>query len=490
LPIPGDPAPAGEGFDPVNHPWMVKRKCKPRKVVIAHSGAFAKYVGRLDLVVSNTPSEVTPTGDPADYDSLNGFEVASLRYTAFPINDQVPDEPTMKEMLEPYKRSLDVTADLDILAGYSPTGAKRTATNGGDSPLGNIVATAMWLRNGIQTDFSMTNSTGIRADLVPGPIAVEQMYNIFPFDNSVSKMQLSGLEVQSLFDYIARRSANRACTSQVQIAGARVRINCAGCKRPGVDRACSNDQECPNGQAGSCKNGQCSLDSCAEAVYIGYTDKECKSDSDCAPQDGAVSPGQCDLSGADRGVKGRCQVLINDTGRYELATSNYLAGGGSGFRVLQRNTTQFDTRVQQRDALIDYIRQGKPCGWKAADEDRNRGSDGLQACTVDKDCASTEGDFVCACPGKSEAKRVGPATVCTTKANDACSLTEGRCVLKTCRDEVATFHDKVCAENPNQERCREVVNSCRTAGEECKILSCVDRRLGNFSDGRLEMVGR
>ena len=39
-----------------------------------------------------------------------------------------------------------------------------------------------------------------------------------------------------------------------------------------------------------------------------------------------------------------------------------IAGGGSGFRVLQRNTTQFDTGIQQRDALIDYIRAGAPCG--------------------------------------------------------------------------------------------------------------------------------
>ncbi|MFO0676349.1 MAG: metallophosphatase [Polyangiaceae bacterium] len=40
--------------DPANHPWMFKRACHPRKVVLSHSGAFSKYVGRLDLVLRTT----------------------------------------------------------------------------------------------------------------------------------------------------------------------------------------------------------------------------------------------------------------------------------------------------------------------------------------------------------------------------------------------------------------------------------------------------
>src|SRR6185436_3756717 len=122
--------------------------------------------------------------------------------------------------------------------------AKRTAPQGGDSPLGNLVATGMWLRLGIQTDFSLTNTTGIRADINPGPLTIEQMYNVFPFDNSISKMQLSGLEVQQLFDFVARRSSRRGCTAQSQIAGARVRLNCTACSRPGLDKACTVDTEC------------------------------------------------------------------------------------------------------------------------------------------------------------------------------------------------------------------------------------------------------
>jgi 5'-nucleotidase len=459
--------------DPVNHPWQFKRACKPRKVIIAHSGAFAKYVGRLDLILSNKPEEVSPTGDAADYDKVNGFEVVSSRYKAIPIDAQVPNDPVVEDMLQPYRRSLDTVADLDILAGYSPEGSKRIAGNGGDSPLGNMIASAMWLRLGVQTDLSLTNSPGIRADLLPGPITAEQAFNIFPFDNSITKMQLSGLELQQLFDYIARRSASRGCSTQVQIAGARVRMNCAGCTRANAKGPCNSDADCTYGGAGSCNvtEHQCQPSACADQIYVGHRTQKCTLDSECVPAGETATPGVCDPN------VGLCQSLVTETGRYELATSNYLAGGGSGYRVLQRNTTQFDTKIQQRDALLDYIRQGKPCGYDPA----LAATGGLKACSATSECS--EG-FVCACP--KNATFVNNA--CTTDGK--CSTGSGRCVLSACRDGVAQFHEKACKDTKNSALCEAQIDSCTVAGEECKILACVDRSIGNFSDGRQEMVGR
>jgi hypothetical protein len=153
-------------------------------------------------------------------------------------------------------------------------------------------------------------------------------------------MQLSGVEVQDLFDFVARRSAGRGCVSQAQIAGARVVVDCAKKKSadlsPGV----------------------------ATNIYIGTYQPaiECPNgDSDCPGADAAAKFGSCDAEA------NRCWQPIDPFGTYELATSNYLAAGGSGFRVLQRNTTQFDTQVQQRDALIDYIRAGSPGADEAGD---------------------------------------------------------------------------------------------------------------------------
>jgi len=437
----------------------LKRYCKPRDVILAHSGAFAKYVGRLDLVLSNDPKDLPPLCDPNQaqetcYDPLNGFEVLTNDYTLFPVNDSVPEDPIVSNVLEPYAQGLDQLANLDLLVGYAPDGSRRSSSSGGDSALGNMISNAMWLRLGIQTDFSLTNTTGIRADLVPGPISVEQMYNVFPFDNSITKMQLSGVELQDLFDFVARRSAGRGCVSQIQIAGARIVINCASQTATGIFIGAAFDG-----------NG--------DVVH-------CSDDSQCP----AKIFGQCDV---DAGI---CWQPIEKFGYYELATSNYLGGGGSGFRVLQRNTTQFDTKVQQRDALIDYIRQGIPCGASKAGD--------LRTCSTDADCGCKDGAdpslcnvetgaYVCTCPESAI-----EGETCKTDPSKSCGGA-GSCVLAQCRDDVATFTRQTCLAAPNAEieqHCEDSIAPCAAAGEQCKFLACVDRGLGNFSDGRMRMVGQ
>ena len=451
--------------NPGDAPEKVRRYCKPRDVVLAHSGAFAKYVGRLDLVLSNDPADF----EEDQYFETNGFEALTQEFKLFPVTENEPADPTVLRVLEQYSQGLDALANLELLVGYALDGSRRFSTTGGDSALGNMISTAMWLRLGIQTDFSLTNTTGIRADLVPGPVTVEQMFNIFPFDNSISKMQLSGVEVQDLFNFAARRSSGRGCVSQIQIAGARVVMDCS---KVAADQA---DLEAP-------RPGE------ATHIYIGASTKTCTSDKDCGDQFGA-----CDVEGS-----GRCWVPIDPIGTYELATSNYLAQGGSGFRVLQRNTTQFDTQIQQRDALIDYIRAGSPCG---------AGDDGeLLGCKTDAECASlgtgTEA-FVCACPEASidcandpaacEKPQVSSAPGAICKSNPEKSCSAGSCVLAKCRDDVAAFQRVTCDAAPTEavkKECEGALAPCATAGEQCKFLSCVDRGIGNFSDGRLRMVGQ
>lgn len=451
-------------LDPNDDPTKVKRLCQPRQVILSHPGAFAKYLGRLDVVVSNDPNDFPPG---TIYERNNGFEIIQSSYTLFPINASVPDDPAVAQLLEPYGQGLDATANLDLLVGYAPQGAPRYSTNGGDSALGNLIATAAWLRQGIQTEFSMTNTTGIRADIVPGAVSVEQMFNIFPFDNSISKMQLSGVEVQELFDFVARRSAGRACVSQVQIAGARLVLDCLAQPDPDV----------PPGVA--------------KHIYIGAVEPElpCNSDADCCkPEAGCTGPddvlGACDTNTA------RCWQPIEPVASYELATSNYLATGGSGFRVLQRNTTQVDTKVQQRDALIDFIRAGDPCGSK---EDGT-----LWPCAVDADCQNNAelGDgFVCACPGNAL-----DGEQCSSNSGVSCPLAsgapgpgDGACVLARCRDDVAAFERATCAAASDpavQASCEQALTPCARGGEECKFLACLDKRLGNAADGRIRMVGK
>jgi 5'-nucleotidase / UDP-sugar diphosphatase len=337
-------------------------------------------------------------------------------------------------------------------------------------------------------------------------VTLEEMYNIFPFNNTISKMQLSGTEVQEMFDFIAGRSQARGCVSQAQIAGARVILNCSGCSRAGANVACTDDDQCIGGVPGSCIDGSgndclpgetsctCDVTACAEEIYIGYLSDcgtnnptcTCTQDTDCPNQ----LQGQCDTGGGTL-ASGTCAAPLVLTNDYDFGTSNYLAAGGSGFEVLEDNTTKQNTYIEQRDALIDFIRNAAPCGASTTYGTTGGGQGELMACATDADCQSAQGpgtDFVCACPGQVTATGTLTAQTCVT--NGSCDPSVGLCVRQDCRDDVATFHETACQCAPDTDQCNTDLDPCSLAGEECKLLSCVDQNLGALTDNRIEMIGR
>src|SRR5262249_3608019 len=180
------------------------------RTILAHSGAFAKYVGRLDLVVPVSE-------DPSKSRSY----VRTFDYNIFPVDATVPPDPEIANLMEPYilaaNRSLDLQREFARVPGT--TKVVRNDPSGGDSQLGNLVTAAMRFRQGVEADFAVTNSLGIRADFEVGPVNTEEMYNVFPFDNTIATVFLSGGEVQEMLDLVARKTASRGCRTQAQNSG-------------------------------------------------------------------------------------------------------------------------------------------------------------------------------------------------------------------------------------------------------------------------------
>jgi len=364
--------------------------CSPRPVVLDHPGAFNKYVVRLDLVVEQDVS-----GD---------WEIVSHAQRIFPVDAAVPEDPVVADMMRLYVEEMEREVDVGQVIGYAPVMVRRFGSGGGDSALGNLVATSMWVRQGIETDFALTNTTGIRTDLEAGIVTVEDIFNVFPFDNTITTMFLTGEEVQELFDYVAHRTTIRGCQSQAQIAGASVTLVC-----------------------GVCEDGS---EGCAPDIRIG---------SPTAGETWADVP------------------VIDLDGVYELATNNYIAEGGSGYYMLGRNTTQRDSGIPQRDAVIAFIRSGSPC------EDP-------VACVGDGDCGP---DATCACNGMW----LWDGISCAIEA-DQC--TERFCVMESCIEDLASHYamageDSLCSWR-------------NWAAAECATLPCLDESIGAVEDGRIEVT--
>lgn len=247
----------------LNPPLVVTNEVSGKRIPVVHSGAFAKFVGRLDLVVKDR-------------------EILSWDYQLFPVDRNVQEDPEIAGVLREYQWEVEDELNLGQVLGYAESQLDRYGSAGGDSMLGNFAAEAMRSFPGVETEIALTNTLGIRSDIPAGDITLDTLYNAMPFDNTITTMFLSGREVQELLDYVAYRSAERGCNSQAQVAGIRFTMNC--------------DEER------------------AEDILING-----------APLDPA--------------------------GTYQLATNNYIAHGGSGFEVLERNTTQVDTGISIRDVV-------------------------------------------------------------------------------------------------------------------------------------------
>ena len=339
-----------------------------RDVVLAHSGAFAKYVGKLDIVVRKDP------------DWTNGYEIVNHRYTLFPVDDSVPEDGEMLALLDPYKLMLAQSIDLSSVYGYASKVIKRFGFGGGDSPLGNLVAEA--IRFQARTDFAMTNTLGIRTDLNEGPVTLDALYNVFPFQNTVTTLFISGVDIKTLLDYVSLRSAGRGCATQVQVAGIEFKMNCQdrpkdcadykkiGKKAP-EELLC--DSETPQDCDGLEARGETpAAEKCcdcprAEDIFISNCSKP-----DLETHDGCTKePLQLDAI-------------------YDMATNDYIAQGGSGFTVLKSNNTQYNTGLPLRDAVLEQIVRSPACLEECRLPD---GRVELESCTTYRRCVAGLTEF-------------------------------------------------------------------------------------------------
>jgi 5'-nucleotidase len=177
------------------------------------------------------------------------------------------------------------------------------------------------------------------------------------------------------------------------------------------------------------------------------------------------------------------------TNVYSMATNNYVAAGGSGFKVLQRNTTQLNTNILQRDALTDYMREGLPCGVQT----QSNGTKALASCSTDSDCQTGSGPglgYVCECPGNPKLQVVDGTQSCLTDNSHGCGTGTGLCIRQDCRDQVAQYLLTSCQGVPGSDvaKCDKAINACSVGGEECKYLSCVDATESALVDGRITVI--
>jgi len=388
-------------------PKTVKSKCG-EDVLLVHSGAFAKFVGRLDVV--------------AHKDSKGRLVVASHEYQLFPVDSTVPEEPSMAQLMEEYRLKLNQLIDLTSVYGYCPKLLTKYGFEGADSSLGNLVSEA--IRKYARVDIAFTNTLGIRANMFPGPITLDDLFNIFPFENTITLMYMSGTDLRSLFDYNAGRSSGRGCVSQIQVAGIEFLMNCSsappeyffecwneelmgctgGCakqleehpEKAGENSACLRScidkdyRECLAQKVGETGNpplieDSLCVDRCidVEAEPGKFWDEFKWCLRDCFPRAENIAITDCPDPMKVEDPSECSHYPLVDSQVYEVATNDYIAQGGSGFTILKSNNTQTDTKLPLRDAVQEVIVTSGDCLGFCLDRD---GDVDLAGCSVYQGC--------------------------------------------------------------------------------------------------------
>ena len=123
--------------------------------------------------------------------------------------DVVPTEHSqnneMSKWLAPYKTTLDKFMGVEIGVAAKELMHKE---NVAESLLGNFILEVMkdYAKNHRQKfDFTITNKGGLRGSLPCGTLTIGDVYSVFPFDNELVILTLSGKKVEQLCREIANK---------------------------------------------------------------------------------------------------------------------------------------------------------------------------------------------------------------------------------------------------------------------------------------------
>lgn len=139
-------------------------------VRIMHAGDSGEYLGRVDL-----------------YYDVNKKKVVKWKGKLIRVKAGIPEDPDLKAALEKEERTLPAGLDRELCRLW--WGKDR-------EDLGPWVAGVIQERLG--TDFGVINTGGVRKDLPAGPITPEDIYELMPFNDRLTRFEIKGRDLEQL----------------------------------------------------------------------------------------------------------------------------------------------------------------------------------------------------------------------------------------------------------------------------------------------------
>ncbi len=186
---------SGHTHQPYN---CVVKDPKGRPRLFTSASSFGRMVTKLHLLI-----------DPKSHDIVRPAAFAENIVNANAEGQK--QSARVNRLIDTFNTLVQPIADAVIghVNGANPTTVTKTQeANGGDSPLGNLIADSQKadpsvVRNGQAPVIALMNPGGIRADLVEnaaGDVTYGAAFTVQPFNNFVVSMDLTGAQIKALLN--------------------------------------------------------------------------------------------------------------------------------------------------------------------------------------------------------------------------------------------------------------------------------------------------
>ncbi|MBU4527079.1 MAG: bifunctional metallophosphatase/5'-nucleotidase [Hoeflea sp.] len=153
----------------------VEIPAKVNGALLIQSGCHGSYVGRLDLEVE-------------------GGAISGFHHRLIPVDASIAPDPEMQALVD---RAMASTRPLQALV-VGQTGIALHRASSLDAPMDDALLAAIALAAG--TDIAFSNGWRYGAPIPPGPVTLNDLWNIVPTDPPVSVVDLSGAEIITMIE--------------------------------------------------------------------------------------------------------------------------------------------------------------------------------------------------------------------------------------------------------------------------------------------------
>ncbi len=173
-------------------------------VMIVQAGEHSEYLGRLDLEVSDDKAKL-------------------IRYKVYPITPDLPEDRIAKARLDSYLSRLSEMGREVIGEALTELNGRREVIRRKESNFGDFVADM--IRERFSTDVVLINAGSFRASLQPGAITVNNVHEVFPYDNTLVTIEVTGAVIREALETGLQKNPEANPGAFLQVAGLRYVID-------------------------------------------------------------------------------------------------------------------------------------------------------------------------------------------------------------------------------------------------------------------------